>query len=154
MQIGFYDTVINSDYHTVLVKERSVDYNAEPLTTPLSAVKMINQLTHMNSKGEENCYIIALNTKNRPLGIFFLAKGTVDLCPVGPRETFLRALLIGAAHIILFHNHPSLICAPSKDDIMLTERIKKAGELIGIPLMDHIIIGGDTFFSFREQGML
>ncbi len=154
MQISFYDTVVNSDCHTVLVKEKSVDYNAEPLTSPLSAVKMINQLTNLNSKGEENCYIMALNTKSRPLGIFFLAKGTVNLCPVGPRETFLRALLIGAAHIILFHNHPSLICTPSKDDILLTERIKEAGGLIGIPLMDHIIIGGDSFYSFKEQGML
>ena len=118
MQIGFYDTVVNSDCHTVLVKEKSVDYNAETLTTPASAVEMINQLTGLNVKGEENCYIAAFNTKSKPLGIFFLAKGTVNLCLVGPREVFMRALLIGAAHIILFHNHPSLDCTPSRADIL------------------------------------
>lgn len=154
MQIGFYDTVVNSGYHTILIKEKSVDYHAETLTTPASAVEMINQLTELNIKGEENCYIAAFNTKSKPLGIFFLARGTVNLCLVGPREVFLRALLIGAAHIILFHNHPSLDCTPSKDDILLTKRLKEAGELLAIPLMDHIVVAGDNFYSFREQGML
>lgn len=154
MQIGIYDTVVNSDCHTVLVEEKSVDYNVETLTTPASAVEMINRLTGLNVKGEENCYIVAFNTKSKPLGIFFLARGTVNLCLVGPREVFLRALLIGAAHIILFHNHPSLVCTPSEEDILLTKKLKEAGELIGIPLMDHIIIGGDNYYSFREQKSL
>lgn len=154
MQIGFYDTVVNSDCQTVLVKEKSMDYYAETLITPASAAEMINQLTELNIKAEENCYIVAFNTKSKPLGIFFLARGTVNLCLVGPREVFLRALLIGAAHIILFHNHPSLNCTPSKEDVTLTERLKQSGELLGIPLMDHIIIGGDSYYSFREQGML
>lgn len=154
MHIRFYDAVVNSDCHTVLVKEKSVNYNAETLTTPASAVEMINRLTGLNVKGEENCYIVAFNTKSKPLGIFFLARGTVNLCLVGPREVFLRALLIGATHIILFHNHPSLNCTPSKEDVTLTERLKQSGELLGIPLMDHIIIGGDSYYSFREQGML
>ena len=154
MQIGFYDTVVNSDCHTVLVEEKLVDYNVETLTTPASAVEMINQLTGLNIKGEENCYIAAFNTKSKPLGIFFLARGTVNLCLVGSREVFLRALLVGAAHIILFHNHPSLDCSPSKEDVTLTGRLKQAGDLLGIPFMDHIIVGGDNFYSFREQGML
>ena len=153
MRINFYDTKIKGN-RTVLVKESSVDYSAELLNSPESTVKMLNQLTSLDSRGEENCYIIALNAKNRPLGIFFLSKGTVNLSIVGPRETFLRALLIGATHIILFHNHPSSICAPSKDDITVTKRIKEAGELIGIPLTDHIIVGKGDYYSFIEHGRL
>lgn len=153
MRINFYDTKIKGN-RTVLVKESSVDYSAELLNSPESTVKMLNQLTSLDSRGEENCYIIALNAKNRPLGIFFLSKGTVNLSIVGPRETFLRALLIGATHIILFHNHPSSICAPSKDDITVTKRIKEAGELIGIPLTDHIIVGKGDYYSFMEHGRL
>lgn len=153
MKINFYDTRIRGN-RTVLVKESSVDYNAEPLNSPVSTVKMLNSLTSLDSMGEENCYIIALNTKGRPLGIFLLARGTVNLCIVGPRETFIRALLIGATHIILFHNHPSAICAPSRDDILLTGRIKEAGELIGIPLTDHIIVGKGGYYSFREHEKL
>lgn len=153
MKINFYDTKIRGN-RTVLVKESSADYPAELPNSPESTVKMLNQLTSLDSRGEENCYIIALNTKNRPLGIFFLSKGTASLSIVGPRETFLRALLIGATHIILFHNHPSSVCTPSKDDIMVTERIKEAGELIGIPLTDHIIVGKGTYYSFREHDRL
>lgn len=153
MRINFYDTKIKGN-RTVLIKESSVDYSAELLNSPESTVKMLNQLTSLDSRGEENCYIIALNAKNRPLGIFFLSKGTVNLSIVGPRETFLRALLIGATHIILFHNHPSSICVPSRDDITVTKRIKEAGELIGIPLTDHIIVGKGDYYSFREHERL
>lgn len=153
MKVNFYDTRVRGN-RTVLVKEGSADYSAEPPSSPESAVKMLNQLTSLDSRGEENCYIIALNTRNRPLGIFFLSKGTASLSIVGPRETFLRALLIGATHIILFHNHPSSICVPSRDDITVTERIKNAGELIGIPLTDHIIVGKGDYYSFREHGKL
>lgn len=153
MKINFYDTKVRGN-RTVLVKESSADYPAGLPNSPESTVRMLNQLTSLDSRGEENCYIIALNTKNRPLGIFFLSKGTASLSIVGPRETFLRALLIGATHIILFHNHPSSVCAPSKDDIMVTERIKEAGELIGIPLTDHIIVGKGNYYSFREHDRL
>ena len=153
MKINFYDTRIKGN-RTVLVKESSMDHDAEPLNSPEAIVRMLNQMTGLDSKGEENCYIIALNAKGRPLGVFFLSKGTVNQSIVGPRETFLRALLIGATHIILFHNHPSSICVPSRDDVMVTERIKEAGELIGIPLTDHIIVGRGDYYSFREHERL
>lgn len=153
MKINFYDTRINRN-RTVLVKESSADYTAELFDSPKSIVRMLNQLTGLDSKGEEYCYVIALNTKNKPLGIFFISKGTVNQSIVGAREIFMRALLIGAVHIILFHNHPSTICTPSRDDIMITERIKQAGELIGIPLLDHIIVGKGNYYSFKEHERL
>ena len=66
----------------------------------------------------------------------------------------MRALLIGASMIILCHNHPSGSSKPSREDIIMTQKIKEAGELIGIPLADHLVIAGDDYYSFMENGLL
>lgn len=154
MQLNFYDTRITEDYHTMLVKEKSVHYEAEKMTLPKEFAEMIHKVLDIGKLGEEYCYMFALNTKNRVLGIFFLAKGTVNQCIVGIREVYMRALLIGASSIIFCHNHPSADCTPSSDDILLTRRLKEAGALMGIPLLDHIIIGGTDYCSFKEQEIL
>lgn len=103
---------------------------------------------------EEYVYLLTLNTKGDITGVFEIAHGTVSNCLVSPREIFNRALMIGATTIILVHNHPSGYPEPSHDDILLTERVKKAGELIGIELLDHIIIGDKCFISFRKEEIL
>lgn len=72
---------------------------------------------------------------------------------VHPRETFKSALLFSAAAIILLHNHPTLDPTPSREDLEITRRLKDAGELLGIEVLDHIIIG-DTYFSFTGNGLL
>ena len=81
-------------------------------------------------------------------------KGTIDASFMGAREIFVRALLAGASSIILCHNHPSKDCAPSQADIDGTKKVRDAGELMRIPLLDHIVIGGASYFSFREHDML
>lgn len=108
----------------------------------------------MDRMAEEYCYLIALNSSFKTLGIFLISKGTVNVSLIAPREVFIRALLAGAVQIILCHNHPSGDTPPSRQDAELTKRIKETGELVGIPLADHIIIGGNTYFSFKEHGML
>lgn len=103
---------------------------------------------------EEHCYMIALNSACRVQGLFFLSKGTVNLCLITPREYYIRALLSGAVQTILCHNHPAGNVTPSKDDIDITTRIKDTGMLLNIRLVDHIIIGRDTYYSFKEHEML
>ena len=71
-----------------------------------------------------------------------------------PREVFLEALKAQAVYIILAHNHPSGDPTPSRQDVLLTRRMKEAGDLIGIELSDHIIIGDQRYYSFREEGIL
>ena len=66
----------------------------------------------------------------------------------------MRALLVGASSIVLCHNHPSGDSEPSRQDMEMTERFKEAGELLGLPVMDHIIIGGSSYYSFMERGLL
>ena len=80
--------------------------------------------------------------------------GTLTNTLVHPREVFEPAIRCGAAHIILAHNHPSGDPAPSTEDHRLTRVLKEAGTLLGIPVTDHVILGGDTFFSFSEEGVL
>ncbi len=80
-------------------------------------------------------------------------KGTVNSSLANPREIFLSAVSYHAVGILLVHNHPSGDCTPSQADVDFTQRVKEAGELLGIPLLDHIIIGDCKYLSFREQGI-
>jgi len=88
------------------------------------------------------------------LGIFLLSKGTIDMSLLGIREIYIRALLAGASRIILCHNHPSKDCTPSEKDIVNTKKVKDAGDIMGVELLDHIVIGGPSYFSFMEHDML
>lgn len=154
MRINFYDARTTDDGRTVLVKERGTNYGTLQINSPEKVSLMMRVLLHMDELAEEHCYMIALDSPCRILGIFFLSKGTVSASPMGPREIFMRAALIGAVQIILCHNHPSGCTAPSGSDIELTRRIKEAGILLNIPLADHIIIGRDGYLSFKEEGLL
>lgn len=153
MKVYFYDTRLTEDFHTILVKENAFEYNAGMINTPEAAVQLADQGTPMRFLAEERCYIIAMNTACRPLGMFFLSKGSVNQSLIGIREIFIRALLIGASHIILIHNHPSGNCTPSNSDVLITKKLEEAGDLLGIPLSDHIIIGKENFYSFKDHDM-
>jgi len=80
--------------------------------------------------------------------------GTVNASLVHPREIFKVALLCNASAVILAHNHPSGNPTPSHEDIDITNRLKKAGEILGIEVLDHIIIGDNTWTSFKEKGLI
>ena len=93
------------------------------------------------------------DTKNHLLGEEMIFKGTVNASLVSPREVFLAAMSYHAVGILLVHNHPSGDPAPSQADLDFTQRILEAGELLGISLLDHIIIGDCRYLSFRQQGI-
>ena len=94
-----------------------------------------------------------LDTKNHLLGEEMVFKGTVNSSLVNPREIFLTAVSYHAVGILLVHNHPSGDPAPSRADMDFTQRVSRAGEILGIPLIDHIIIGDHRFLSFRQRGI-
>lgn len=153
MRITFYETKLD-DGKVVLVKEKAVNYKAERVIKPEEVARMMCDLLHMEQLTEEHCYMIALNSACNMLGLFFISKGTVSANLVSPRELYIKALLAGAVLIILCHNHPSGSALPSDTDIKLTQKVKEAGELININLADHIIIGEESYFSFKEAEML
>ena len=103
---------------------------------------------------QEHMKLLMLNSKSMLIGESDISKGTVNASLITPRELFIEALQKNAVTIVIMHNHPSGDPVPSQEDIYTTNRIKKAGELIGIELLDHIIIGNNCYISFREQGML
>lgn len=98
---------------------------------------------------QEHMKLLMLNTKSRLLGETDISKGTVNASLISPRELFIEALQKNAVGIILLHNHPSGDPTPSREDILLTRRIKEAGSLIGIELLDHIIIGNNCYASLH-----
>lgn len=121
-------------------------------TQPSSIAKYY--MEEMRHQKQENIKLLMLNSKSKLLGESDISKGTVNASLVSPRELFIEALNKQAVSIILLHNHPSGDPTPSKTDLLLTRRVKEAGELVGIELLDHIIVGDNCYSSFAENEML
>ena len=102
----------------------------------------------------EEIWAALFDTKNHLLRAVTLSKGTVNASVISPREVFLAALRHQAVFLILLHNHPSGDPSPSREDILLTHRMVSAGEILGISLLDHIIIGDHCYFSLKERNMI
>lgn len=108
----------------------------------------------MRHQTQEHMKLLLLNTKTRLIGETDISKGTVNASLISPRELFIEALQKNAVSIILLHNHPSGDPTPSKEDILISRRIRDAGNLIGIELLDHIIIGNNCYISMTEQKLI
>lgn len=108
----------------------------------------------MRHQKQERMKLLLLNTKTRLIGECEISKGTVNASLVSPRELFIEALQKNAVSIILLHNHPSGDPAPSTEDILVSRKIQEAGNMIGVELLDHIIIGDNRYVSLKEQGYL
>lgn len=155
MRVNIYETMLNADMNTILIKEKSMNYQTnEFFNTPANVVNIMNDIFDLNKKAEEHVYMIALNVKFKPLGFFLISKGNVNTSILGAREILIRALLIGASEFMLFHNHPSTCTEPSIQDKMVTSKIKDAADIVGIRLTDHIIVGGANYFSFKENCLI
>jgi DNA repair protein RadC len=102
----------------------------------------------------EHFRVVLLNVKNQVLKVDSTTIGMLNSSPVHPREVFKEAIRLSSASIILAHNHPSGDPTPSPEDIRLTARLREAGEIIGITVMDHIICGDNCFISLKENGHL
>ena len=135
-----------------MVKESSFLYQTRTISSPYDAYEMIRE--QLEGLDREQFIVACLNTKNEPTNISVVAVGTLNKAIVHPREVFKTAILSNAANVIAFHNHPSGNAEPSQQDIQLTNRLYEAGELLGIKLLDHLIIGDGTFTSLKEKGYL
>jgi len=102
----------------------------------------------------EHFGVVLLDTKYRVLRALVLSVGGMDSTPAQARDVFRHAAAGAAAAIVVFHNHPSGDPTPSDDDRALTRRLAAAGQLMGIPLLDHIVLGDSRYWSFKESGAL
>jgi DNA repair protein RadC len=99
-------------------------------------------------------YVVLLNNKNRKMREVKISEGSLTASLVHPREVYNPVIRESAAGVIFVHNHPSGDPAPSPEDIDITKRLKEVGDVMGVRVLDHVVIGHDRYFSFNERGML
>ena len=122
------------------------------LASPASVASFyMESMRHLK---QEEIRLALFDTKNNLIKDLHLSTGTINATLATPREVYLKALKYGAVYLVILHNHPSGDPEPSAEDIELTRRLKDCGELVGIPLVDHIIIGDNCFVSFRDKGLI
>lgn len=135
-----------------MVREKTLLYNGDRLTAPEQAAAAFCAL--LGDVDREYFVALLLDGKNRITGIYQVSQGSLNQSIVHPRETFKAAILANAAAMILAHNHPSGDLTPSSEDLSITRRLKEAGDLLGIKILDHVIIDTETknYLSFIEAG--
>lgn len=109
---------------------------------------------HFRDSYKEEFVVLLLDTKNRIISVKTISQGTINQTLVHPREVFRDAIMHNANSIMVSHNHPSGDPTASQEDILITNRLIKAGEYIGIKVLDHIVIGDNKYISFREKGLI
>jgi DNA repair protein RadC len=139
-------------YKVQLVRDGSVPFTTKICSTPRQAADLFRAF--VGDSDREHLIAIFLDTQNRFLGLHTVSIGTLDHSVVHPREVFKAAILSNASSLVLAHNHPSGESAPSEEDVRITRELQKAGELLDIPLMDHIVVGEASYASFMELGLL
>lgn len=133
-------------------KELLVDFPSENISSPQDYAKIIGHF--LKDEDREHFVVGCLNTKNDINALHTVSIGTLNSSLVHPREVFKLAILNNSNSIILAHNHPSGNPLFSEQDCQITKRLQDAGEILGIKVLDHIIMGDSQYLSFKEKGML
>lgn len=136
-----------------LVKSAKV-HAEDKIKDPESAIRAVGEL--LKDADREVVGVINLASDGTPINLHIVSIGTLNATLVEPREMLKSSILSNAARMIMVHNHPSGDMMPSKEDIMITDRMAKICTMVGIPLIEHVIVGDDnhSYFSFKEKGMV
>lgn len=135
----------------VLEEERKLPADIHFITGEKELYAFCKGTLKLHLYAEEYLYAISVNAKGKVQGVFEISHGTVDTTSAGPREIMQKLLLLGSVDFYLVHNHPSQDPSPSDVDISVTERVCRAGELLGIRLLDHMIITEKDYYSLRNK---
>ena len=133
------------------VRESEVDYE---ISCASELYDFADRVIGMSDFLEERFYVVYINAKGKIVGFEEIAKGGISMCPVEPQQVFRGAILKGVPTIALLHNHPSGVPEPSLEDQVLTRRLKKAGDILQIRVIDHIVCGDNDYFSFAGNDLL
>ena len=131
-------------------KEKSVEYSFERIIKPKDILKLVK--TAVGDTDREYFMVINLNNQNLPNSSEITSIGSLTETMVSPREVFKSAIVSNSARIILCHTHPSGSTSPSDADIKITNALVKIGKFLDIPVIDHLIVGGDSVYSLMENG--
>jgi DNA repair protein RadC len=135
--------------------KRGLEHSRKDKTIILEGLDVFRQYKNeIKDLKQESFFLLILNSRNQVMKKVEISRGTLDASMVHPREVFREAIRESASSVIFYHNHPSGDPHPSRADILITERLKKSGEVLGIKVLDHIIMGEDGFYSFADQGFL
>jgi DNA repair protein RadC len=145
--------VIRPVWETLTINEVASDYigGRSRFTSSREVFELFN---FMKNETKEHFLAIHLDSKNRTLCLDHISSGSLNASIVHPREVFKGCLLSSAAAVLFLHNHPSGDPDPSREDLELTTRLKEAGELLGIRVLDHIVIGSGRYISLADQGLV
>ena len=133
-----------------VVSERRIKYEVT-VRTPADAFQVLERY---RTRRREHLFSLPLDGAHGIIAVRIIAIGTVNRSLVHAREVFRRAIIDNAAAIVVAHNHPSGSLEPSDEDHEVTRRLGEAGQLLGIPILDHLIISRNGFFSFLEHGLM
>ncbi|MBW3019566.1 DNA repair protein RadC [Candidatus Woesearchaeota archaeon] len=133
-----------------MVKDKSIEYENVQLRNSKDLANIGFKLLARSDR--EVFLLVCLNTKNQINAIQEVSIGSLSSSIVHPREVYKLAILNNSASVAFLHNHPSGSTDPSQDDIEITKRLVEIGKLFGIKVLDHVIIGDDTYFSLMEKG--
>ncbi len=142
--------VIRAVYENLVIKEGTSEYSGKAIS---NAHAVYSLFSFLKRETKEHFIALHLDVKNRILCMDRVSTGTMTSSIIHPREVFKTALLSSATSLLLLHNHPSGDPTPSREDILITEKLKGAGEIMEITLLDHVIIG-DGYVSLKEKGYL
>lgn len=139
--------------HLEMVRESRSLYGMARLSSPKEAAELAAPM--FKRMDREMMVVLSMDSRLEPVALEVAAVGGLNCCSVDVANLFKHAILNNSASIICFHNHPSGDCEPSREDMAMTKRLVECGKLLGIPLVDHIIIGQEgAYLSFAEQGWL
>ena len=140
-------------YDIRLIRDGRISVNATPIVrTPQDTLPVLEP--ELSELAYEKFVALALSTKNHVIAVLPVSSGSLNASVVHPREVFQRAILANCASLILAHNHPSGDPLPSPEDIALTRKLVEAGEILDIPVLDHVILGYAKYVSFKERGLI
>ena len=147
-----YELLLDEERKPVLVKKNSEFSDADEfLDSPSKIAQMFMVGCNAEYLPEEHIWMLALNVKCKPIGMFEVAHGTNRNCMTSPRELFVRACVSWCDCIVVVHNHPSGNPAPSVEDELITQKIKEMADCLEIEFIDHLIVGKHCFYSFASK---
>jgi len=141
-------------YRVSVVRDGATPYEDATVSTPREIAGLLRRYIPTDDP-REHFVLAALNVRHRVIGLHTVSIGCLTSSIVHPREVFRPAILMGAAAVVVAHNHPSGDPEPSAEDLSLTRRLASAGTLLGIQVLDHVILGGEErFVSLKERGVV
>lgn len=138
----------------VLVCKREFAYENSKIVDSEDVYRIMKELYAIDKLAEEYVYMMSIDGSGRLRSIFEVSHGTVNSTQIEPREVIQRILLCGGVSMILIHNHPSGISKSSVEDLIITKRMKAACNLMGINFLDHVIVGDNEYYSYRDTEVL